>query len=314
MKILYEGKDIFNDVSLSQCWHDMYAERKSDCLIIKFNDAKKLWDSWGAKTGDKIQVVSGASDTGIMFIDSVVPSYGMITLTAYSYPPTVKDKRSKSWNEIKFSALADYVANNNGLKLKKFDVEDFTYKYVAQKNISDFEFLQQRAVLEGCAFLVYNEELILYKEEKLESKGSQGTIDIENAPKTYRPENQINFTYDSNRLNSFESVEITNGVETGLYSCGNGTGKELKKVLPLPMTDTGEAERFAKNLLRFYNKNQDLGSVSMKFCDKYSPGSIITIKNKNNPSWNGDFFVTHVRQDYTNGRTKIDFRKKLEGY
>ena len=38
MKILYEGVDIYPDISVHRCYHDMYAEKQSDELLLKLND------------------------------------------------------------------------------------------------------------------------------------------------------------------------------------------------------------------------------------------------------------------------------------
>ena len=40
MKILYEGVDIYPDVSVHRCYHDMYAEKQSDELLLKLKDKK----------------------------------------------------------------------------------------------------------------------------------------------------------------------------------------------------------------------------------------------------------------------------------
>ena len=37
MKILYEGVDIYPEISVHRCFHDMYAEKQSDELLLKLN-------------------------------------------------------------------------------------------------------------------------------------------------------------------------------------------------------------------------------------------------------------------------------------
>lgn len=83
MKILYEGVDIYPDISVHRCYHDMYAEKQSDELLLKLNDTRELWDSWNPKKGDTIAIEDGAAKTGKMFVESVVPESGIITLRAY---------------------------------------------------------------------------------------------------------------------------------------------------------------------------------------------------------------------------------------
>ena len=49
MKILYEGVDIYPDISVHRCYHDMYADKQSDELLLKLNDTRELWDRWSPK-------------------------------------------------------------------------------------------------------------------------------------------------------------------------------------------------------------------------------------------------------------------------
>ena len=74
MKIIYEGTDIYPEISVHRCYHDMYADKQSDELLLKLNDTRELWDRWSPKKGDTIAVEDGAAKTGKMFVESVVPS------------------------------------------------------------------------------------------------------------------------------------------------------------------------------------------------------------------------------------------------
>lgn len=145
MKILYEGADIYPDVSVHRCYHDMYAEKQSDELLLKLNDTRELWDSWNPKKGDTIAIEDGAAKTGKMFVESVVPESGIITLRAYSVPQSAKDKRSKSWEKVKFLQLAQEIAGRHGLTLETYGITDQTYDYVEQNNLADFAFFKTAA-------------------------------------------------------------------------------------------------------------------------------------------------------------------------
>ena len=160
MKILYEGVDIYPDISVHRCYHDMYAEKQSDELLLKLNDTRELWDSWNPKKGDTIAIEDGAAKTGKMFVESVVPESGIITLRAYSIPQSAKDKRSKSWEKVKFLQLAQEIAGRHSLTLETYGITDQTYDYVEQNNLADFAFFQNRCTLEGAAFLVYDGKLL----------------------------------------------------------------------------------------------------------------------------------------------------------
>ena len=130
MKIIYEGTDIYPEISVHRCYHDMYADKQSDELLLKLNDTRELWDRWSPKKGDTIAVEDGTAKTGKMFVESVVPESGLITLRAYSAPQSTKDKRSKSWEKVKFLQLIQEIAGRHGLTVETYGITDQTYYYV----------------------------------------------------------------------------------------------------------------------------------------------------------------------------------------
>lgn len=70
MNLYYNGVDIYGDVSVNYCVHEMFAEKQADTLVIRFNDTKGTWSKWQPAEGDTVQFKEGASDTGKMFVHS----------------------------------------------------------------------------------------------------------------------------------------------------------------------------------------------------------------------------------------------------
>ena len=96
MNFYYNGTDIYNDVSVNYCVHEMFAEKQADTLVIRFNDTKGIWSKWQPAAGDTVRFKEGASDTGKMFIHSMKPENGLFTIRAMSMPKTAKIRKSKS--------------------------------------------------------------------------------------------------------------------------------------------------------------------------------------------------------------------------
>lgn len=305
MKVIYEGVDIYPDISVNRCYHTMYAERHSDELLLRLNDTRQLWQRWNPKKGDKIKVEDGNAKTGTMFVDSVTPSSGFLTLRAYSMPPTVKNKRSKSWEQVKFLQLVNEIAETHGLTVVPYGVTDQTYNFVTQNNEPDFDFLYKRCILEGVAFLVFDEQIILYSQSAQEGMQAGTELKITNG---------YDFEYKDNGDKAYGSCEVKNGSTVGTFSSDAGK-KALKTVLPLAMSSEEEASRFAKNLLRDANKNMTTATIYTEYMARdIAPGSNVTLNTEGASGWNGKAFVTQVRHDYVKTKSKIWLRKPLEGY
>jgi len=219
LKIIYNGKDIHESVSLSTCEHDMYADNKGCKLLMKFNDTKRLWDKWNPDSNDVIQIKYGLADTGRMFVEKAKPENGLMTLSANSLPDTFyKTKYNKSWQNVHLHQLFEEAAGRHGLEFEEYDVEDVIYTYVRQANIADFDFLKQRCRLEGLNFLVHDKKLIVFNEENFEKRDPAQTIVL----------NESNdFSFDENFEDGYGNAQISNGSITGTYTSRNKLTKPL---------------------------------------------------------------------------------------
>lgn len=301
--VIYKGKNISEEVSIIDCYHDMYAEQRTDTLHITFDDSEHIWDSWGVKTNDEISVEYGAIKTGTMFVYSAKPSNGLFNIVATSVPASYKDKKSKAWQKIKLKSMCKEIAENHGLKFKAYGVDDVLYEHILQKNESDFAFLNRRVQLEGCAFLVYNKTFVLYSEKYMEDK-SGDEIELDE---------DTDYEYDDKSGWLFGSCKIEQGKYDGEYKTSNGSKKVYIPKLDFTVGSKAAANRYAKNMLRWANKNAYTGYFYSGILTGYAPASMAKLKNDRAPSWDGEIFLTHVRNDYAKGMSKIFFRKKIDG-
>ena len=302
--VIYKGKNISEEVSILECYHDMYAEQRTDTLHVTFDDSEHVWDGWGVKTNDKISVEYGAIKTGKMFVYSAKPRNGVFEIIATSVPASYKDKKSKSWQKIRLKAMCKEIASNHNLEFTSYGVDDVTYEHILQKNEGDFAFLNRRVQLEGCAFLVYDGKLVLYSEKYMEGKSSSGEIDLDS---------DTDYEYDDKSGWLFGSCKIEQGKYDGEFKSGNGSKKVYIPKLDFTVGNKAAANRYAKNLLRWANKNAYTGYFYSEIMTGYAPASVAVLKNDRAPSWNGKIFITHIRNDYANGRSKIFFRKPING-
>lgn len=298
MQLIYKGVDITSKVQIVECVHDSYAEAHGDTVKITLVDQCRLWDKWGPQVGDELRVKHGSMDSGIMFVKDAEPGTGCYILRASSLPMAADSERSNAWEQITFLSVAAGVAGNLGLSLKTFGAKDRVYKYLRQRSERDIDFLQNLCVLQGCAFLVYNKQLILYGLDYMERQAAKQTANLNG-------DSCLHFK--SSR--AYSGCAVGNGKYSATASTNVGYTSVTERALDMYMSGSGEAMDYARNILRHLNKNKKSGYFYISpIAEGYSACSVININSAAASSFNGKVFLTHVRHDYQKGYSKIFFR------
>ncbi len=324
MNFFYNGTDIYADVSVNYCVHEMFAEKQADTLVIRFNDTKGVWSKWNPADGDVVQFKEGASDTGKMFIHSMKPENGLFTIRAMSMPKSGATKKSKSWEGVRFLQIANEVAENHGLTFQNYGCEDQVYPYLRQQNETDFALFSRLCTLEGCQMLIFDGKLLAYNEQYIEQQEIAGTLEVD--------ENG-NFTYQDNRSNCYGSCEIATGNFSGKFQAPGATSSAIlrpatiaeaemrapglptsRNTVPIQATSNSEATRFAKGLLRNANKYGHTGQFSKALLTGYAAASLLQLKTNKASAWDGPVFVYKARHDFVGNKSTLYFRDLVEGF
>ena len=177
-RVLYEGRDIYPDISVGRCWCDQRAWGGLDALTIDFGDTRNLWDRWHPEPGDEIALEDGAARTGRMLVSSVVPQSSRFTVAAYPAPREMRERRCKSWERVRLHQLIGEVAQRHGLSYQTYGLENFEYQYVEQDNESDLAFLDRRLTYEGASLIVHDGALVCYSGLWAEEQEVAGGVSI----------------------------------------------------------------------------------------------------------------------------------------
>ena len=306
MRLTYKGSDIYKDVSVNYCVHEMYAEKQSDTLVVRFNDPKGAWSKWNPQTGDEITFEKESSRTGRMYIHSLRPENGLYTIRAMSMPISGKVRQSRSWEGLRFLRLGNQIAEAHGLTFKNYGCADYLYSYMAQRNETDFELFYRVCIPDGNQMLIFDGNLIAYNEQQIEAQTPAGTLTV--------GDDGV-FTYEDISNQSYGSAEVASGIYSGTFIDPNAKSTRLlRPEVPLQVTSNAEAARFARGLLRNANKNEKNGTFARDLMLGYAAASVIRLETPKASAWNGPVFVTKVRHDYIANKSTIYFRKPLEGY
>ncbi|MCI1965889.1 MAG: hypothetical protein LKJ17_07135 [Oscillospiraceae bacterium] len=267
-QIFYEGTEISSNVELSDLKVTDSCGEQADGIDAVFANSENQWSGWSPQKKDTLNIVHDGYRSGSMWIDRIRQETGAIQLGAVSIPPGGKTKRTRAWEKISLITIVTQLAAAYGMTAKFLSVPNYAYLRVDQMGRGDFGFLRERAALEGCSLKVQDKELYLFSDVWLESQSAVERIDAADFLESPRFSNSAGGTYGS--------CSVSWGKVGAVYSDAAGVGPELN-VTEYPVSSTGEASRFAENLLRNANKKEVTGDVSVPLDTTVSAGNVVAI-------------------------------------
>lgn len=303
-KLIYEGKDITEDIHIIKAVHEMYAGgRQADTLELVLDDAEKTWNKWNPQAGDELEYINEDGKTGTMYVVFPEVSNGICTITATTLPKKAKEPHTKAWEYTTLSKIGEEVAGRFGHTFKLEKMEDVPYNYLCQRKESDISFLHRIAELEGCGIVIYNGAVTMFSEEKMENQ--EPSLNVETETSTFRACDSTGRMYGS--------CEVTAGAYKGIFIVDSSKPKFIPQE-NIEASSDAEAARFAKGILRKENKGLATATLETALASEITPGIVINVSNEVEAEWSGNLYVYRARHDYHSDTTKIFLRRPLEGY
>lgn len=286
-QIFYEGKDISADVEISGLVSIDSCGENADAIDAVFSNSENQWSGWNPKKQDSLGVVYNGYRSGTMWIDRIRQERGSVSLGAVSIPPGGKTKHTQAWEKVTLITLAAQLAARYGMTAKFLHVPPCVYARVDQVGRGDFGFLQERAMLEGCSIKVQDKTLYLYADSYMESFPAVKTIDASDFLEEPRFSDTSQDTYSSCSV-SWRSIG-------GGFADPEAVGPELS-VSEYPVSSPGEAQRFAKNILRSHNRKGFMGEISAALDAGISAGNTVNITGTGMSD--GKYFIDTAKQSF----------------
>lgn len=308
MNIIYNDVDIKSSVQPLKLQISDNAGGKPDSITAIFSDTEGLWSKWKPSKNDTFLIRKDGFDTGRMYIDELAQGAGVFEIKALSIPQTAKTARSQGWENVRYLEIATQIAARYGFSIQTYNVINHLYERVDQHEEPDLAFLAYRSMLEGYTLKINDNSLVIYDEESEEKKTANETAIIR--------KNDIHgsFEFRSKSTDIYAKCIVRNqsinGLLQGEFSDQKINGSTLKK--NIYVSNQAEANRWAKGLLRAFNKFETYGSFIIDLNTKIAAG--IPAKIQEIGLFDGTYFIDQLTHDLINSRTRLLVRKPLEGY
>lgn len=303
MQIIYEGRDITGAVEVKKADITDNAGGVADSLELWFDDTKGFWSQWKPEKNHKVRIKEAGFDSGLMYIDELEQKRGFFLVRALSIPQEAKTDRIKAWEAVRFMEIATEIANRYGFNLQVYGVQNHLYERVDQCEQADFAFLAWRCTLEGYSLKVTDGKAVIYDERYMEFQPAAKTINADQFDGDY--------TFRIKSTGIFGSCRVSYGDIVYEFRPERVSGPILKYT-GIYVSSQGEAERFAKNLLRSRNKFECSGYVTIELATDLAAGNTVQIRGVGLAD--GKYYCEQVIHKLVDKKTLLRLRKPLEGY
>lgn len=337
VRLTMNGADVSANINyhlLSLSYTDN-EEDKTDDLQLTIDDREWIWlGSWlnspNAEKGAEITAVivqknfesdekDRVLDCGVFALDSVSSSGppAKVTLKAASIPyaSTAKtQKKTKAWEKITLSAIANEIAGANGFACMYESSDDPFYERKEQLQESDIAFLQRLCKDAGISLKVTAKIIVLFDEADYEQKDAIMTIKRGAANVTgYSFSTSLHDTSYSKCHVSYTDPKTAKTIEyTYTPKDADKSGQTLE--VNEKVANTAEARKLAMKRLRQKNKNEFKASVSMSGDTRLVAG--VTVELSDYGAFDGKYIIETAKHDISRSgyKTDLTLRKVLEGY
>lgn len=332
ISLVYEGVNISRDIHsflLDFSFTDN-AHGKSDDLQITFEDREGLWrGAWFPEKGAKLKAAIIAKNfnkdgqvqtlpCGTFSIDEINVSWPPGTCQIKGVSALVssairREKKTHAWENISLSGIANDMAMRGGMKLFWEASDDPLYGRRDQDDESDMEFLRRMCEEAGLSLKIADEKIIVFDEEKYESRAAVCSITPESGVLSCSFTSQAGSAYKACTVKWHDSVTKTKIDYT--YEPPNAPKVGHTLVVNERVENIAEAESLAKKKLRVQNKKEVTGEIALLGNVNLSAGLNVLLSGFG--AFDAKYAIDTAHHSYSHGSgyvTKLSLHKVLEGY
>lgn len=302
MQIIYEGTDISGYVIPSACTHKNVSHGKADVLEIVFR-RPSAWHRWQPETDDTILVNSGNYETGVLYVNTLVPEGESYRLIATSLPSKAARKAWDNYRNMDLKTILHRLATECGMEDKLFGVESTAkYPYLQRENEGCAGFLERLFSMEGIALKAYNGAFrgigVLYAQKRTAERG--WNLDAEQDGVRYVHQPGRKWTAVTVRSPWAEVTAKDSDAEKGTQ----------KIIAGLPAMDAATAGRWARGILLMHNREADRLRIETKLDPALAAMKKAEITG--NTGAVGEWLIDEVEHDLYNGTSTVNLLRVID--
>lgn len=300
MKILYQEHDITKYAHVRKCVAHDTADDRCDSLDIEFENAAG-WYGWGPQEDDRIIVSQDGYDTGIMYVNTILPENGKYRIVATSLPSAARIRGYQSFIDMSIEEILRVCAISCGMDYRMYGVDPrIVIPYIQRENEGYAAFLSRLLRMEGAVLKCVNGRFVAigirYAQERdphqtIGLRADMPGVDYRRSGRRYRL-----LTVDT----PYAKASAYDTAVKDIYST----------TLSLPATNALQAGRWARGMLLHMNRQYERLDISTEFNVGFTAMTRINTEDGVDVSDAvGEWLIQEVSHDFINRKSSAQMRR-----
>lgn len=275
---------------------------RCDSLEIEFENAGG-WYSWGPQEDDKILVSHNGYDTGIMYLNTVLPESGRYRIMATSLPCKARAKENRSFYQRTIEEIMRACAMESGMDFGIYGIDAGTIiPYVQRENEGCAAFLHRLLRWEGASLKCVNGKYTAIG--LIWAQNQEPSQSIELSAKQRGTEYWRNGR-------SYKALTVKSPyAEATAEDLSVGSAHTIKTVNGLPVMNNIQAGRWARGLLLDHNRGCESLGIQSDFNPAFSAMARIDITGGTDAT--GEWLVEEAEHDFKNLTSTARMRRCIQ--
>ena len=299
MEIYYQGTNIEGIVQVNKFIVRDTAAGRCDSLELEFGNAAG-WYSWGPEEDDKIIVAHDGYDSGVMYVNRIMPEDGKYRIFAASLPCSAREKKYQSFIWKTIEDIMRSCAASSGMDFRIYGIDPKTViPYIERDNEGCAAFLDRLLMLESAVLKCVN--------GRYAAIGIKYAQDLNPAQTIRLNASQEGIRYRRDGM-MYRALTIKTPYAIGTAKDGIvGSSHNVLRINDLPALTYIDAARWARGML--LNLNRKSESVTMQ--STFNPGmtALIRVDIEGDTDATGEWLVEEVKHDLIELSTSVTMRR-----